>query len=254
MSERIQVSKTQAARSKAKRIREKIRKGERVSQTAREWLAEYDKSRLAKKDPPSEPKAPSGIQSPPAVTTIANQEMVDIPRFDGTPDPESRERWQIQDGPKPPEHREVVSQLPEYSAVRLVDDGGTGQTCGKKDCPECTVKRGGYKCSVTGKTVFPPMSAAGSEALAATLCAIIGTVIRFFRPDRRIIQPNKEEIKALGAALREVSFRRASWMGAWDDLFALASGVGRFAWRALGEPQTKPQDGAQPPPQTQAAA
>lgn len=96
--------------------------------------------------------------------------------------------------------------------------------------------RGAQVCGETGRKVWPPMSEEGAEALAGTILAIIGLAIRFFRPDRRLIPPSKEERKQLGGALREMALRRASWMGAFDDLLAVAFGLSRYTMRALREP------------------
>jgi hypothetical protein len=92
-------------------------------------------------------------------------------------------------------------------------------------------------CVATGEKVWPPMSEEGAKAMAAMVLGIVAIVVRVGRriatgTESPIVQPTAAEIASMGRALREVTYRRASYMGAGDDIFALAWAVGAFSLRA----------------------
>lgn len=89
--------------------------------------------------------------------------------------------------------------------------------------------------------MWPPMSEDGAQAMAGMLLGLIGLAARFFRDDKHLVKPTQDEIRRLGRAIRETALRRASWMGAFDDLLALAFVSGGYMRRALTEkPPTLP--------------
>ena len=64
---------------------------------------------------------------------------------------------------------------------------------------------------------------------------MISLVARMVRADKHSVVPTEDERKKLGEALREMALRRASWMGAFDDILAVAFHGGSFVRRALTE-------------------
>lgn len=109
-------------------------------------------------------------------------------------------------------------------------------SCSIPDCPACKQHHAGAICGTTGRTVWPPMSAEGAEAMARGLLFLIGMAIRLFRADRQHVKPTEREIKDLGRGIREVSLRRANWLGRFDDLFMIAGALGGYAIRAINAP------------------
>jgi hypothetical protein len=92
-------------------------------------------------------------------------------------------------------------------------------------------------CVATGERVYPPMSEEGAKAMAAMVLGLVAVVVRIGRriatgTEAPVIAPTAAEVAQMGRALREVTYRRASYMGAGDDLFALAWAVGAFSLRA----------------------
>lgn len=246
---------SQADRNKASRLRKKAR----LTAAERGWLDAYDGSRKRGRGGQSGPRAPHGAQEvpPPSPAIAPPPELAHAPTpapapaatpgmvpvdFGGAPMgaplPIPPPAPNLGSGPSAP--------LPGDTAPGSVP---TPHVCNVgKDCPACRSQTSGaLVCSATGKKVWPPMSEAGAEAMAAVIFAGLGFVLQFFRDDRRIIMPSADERRMLAGALREVAYRRASWVGAVDDLFALFGALGRYTIRAMNEPQKQlpPKDPSQ---------
>jgi hypothetical protein len=79
------------------------------------------------------------------------------------------------------------------------------------------------------------MSEAGAEALAGAVLACIGFAISLFRKDKHFVKPTELEIKKFGKHIREMALRRASWVGAIDDIMAVVFVGGGYSMRALNQ-------------------
>jgi hypothetical protein len=77
------------------------------------------------------------------------------------------------------------------------------------------------------------MTEDGSRGLASGMLGLLSFVARLFGKD---VTPEKHEIETLGRALSQVAYRRASWVGGGDDIFALAFALGAFAFRVKAAP------------------
>jgi hypothetical protein len=119
---------------------------------------------------------------------------------------------------------------PPQSGTALVP---AGSGCPIKDCPRCKDIRAIQTCAVTGEPVYPQMSDDGARGIAAGILGIACIVARMFG---RAVQPEKSEVEALARAVKEASYRRAGWVGGYDDLAALAFVLGAFALRAHRSP------------------
>lgn len=215
---------TAADRQKAVRLRKK--EPGKLSPEDSAWLDSYSASTKGRGRPPktrSEPtvytqpmttqsvevKPPSAEMPPPAAVPIADKPPTATIDF-GAPQP------------APP-------------VAPLV----APQQCNIPNCPACRAAQGPAICLTTGKRVWPPMSEAGSEALAGAILSAIGFAISLFRKDKHFVKPTTDEIKRFGKHLREMALRRASWMGAIDDILAVFFVGGGYSVRALNQKPPK---------------
>lgn len=123
-------------------------------------------------------------------------------------------------------------------------DQGEGGACPIPDCPACRRAQGGMVCTTTGARIWPKMSEDGARGLASSLLGIAALLARFMGKD---VTPTKQEIDSLAKAVREAAYRRASWAGAGDDIFALAFVLGAFGMRAMNAPPLRPSSPSSPP-------
>lgn len=236
-----------ALASRAKRIRAK---GASATPDDAAWLAQYERDhprvggrRVAPADKPAGPStspAPAPAPSPAvAPATPAAQGLVALdfaarpPGADGA-------------APATPAAAAPAAPAPATPATPV---------CAIPNCPRCKVKGGGQRCAVTGEVVYPRMSPEGAEAMARML--LIGwsfLVIKLIRADGRAVPPNDAEARLMGRALAEIAWRRASWIGAFDDLIMFGAAMTMYTRRSLAEPdQSKVANGssaAAPNPQT----
>lgn len=218
---------TNADRNRASRYRKMAggRHGLRAPTDAeRAWLAQYEASRDPKHmTPPQRHAAP--YQAPPP----ASPPTVEAPTSPGpsmVPAP----------GPAAPRTPDPHAAPPDWTVIDFGTPEGPRQTslCSIPDCPACRAATGPATCGVTGRRVWPPMSEAGAEGLARILLGLIGVVARVVRKEP-VPPPTDRDVKQVARALREVALRRASWVGAFDDLIALGAGVTMYTRRALTE-------------------
>lgn len=214
-------------RSRAARLRRAVRAGRELSADDRAWLETYEASRSRKpkrSDAPPEPSA-APVQTAPQTPSAP-------PSPGPEPAPQPAEPAEPADyipipvlGPEEPE------KPPEAEPAKP-DDGG----CKIPDCPKCKTVRGAQICATTGERVWPRMTPGGARAMASIILGIIGAAVRLFRADRQFIPPTKEERDDLAKAIEEVAYRRASWMGAFDDLLALGWALSAYGGRAMRAP------------------
>ena len=225
----------------ADRVRaSRLRKKTAPTPEERAWLDAYElahppRVRVIRSPPASERAHHPALSPPAAASTQADSLPPTVP--DGAPAPAPA------GGPAP----STVSTPPEATAWRTIDFGaaqapGTAivpaEACKIPDCPACRrVKGAAAICPSTGERVWPPMSEEGARAMAAAMLGVIAVVVRVGRRiatgvEAPMVTPTATEIASMGRALRETAYRRASYMGAGDDLFALAWAVGAFGMRA----------------------
>lgn len=107
------------------------------------------------------------------------------------------------------------------------------------DCPSCRGAIGGTICTTSGSRVWPRMPKPAARLWANIILGMIGGAIKLFRADKAFISPTEAEKDAFADALIEVSYQRASWMGAFSDIFAVLQSLGSYGSRALSHPPTK---------------
>lgn len=83
------------------------------------------------------------------------------------------------------------------------------------------------------------MSEAGAKGFASLVLSGLTWLLRMFREDRWVPTPTTKERDELAKALRELALRRASWLGAVDDIIAVAFLLGAFTMRVMNEPRPK---------------
>jgi len=222
---------TPKARVKASRIR---KKGDKATAEERHFLQRFD----AEKEKLKTTRKARSTEQP--LTPAPAPAMAPAPA--------------VSDGGAPlePKGEQQAPSLLDFSGpANEAPKTDTKPTCNIPDCPACKQQRGALICQATNKKVWPPMSEAGAKALAGFLFFIVGRVIAFFRPDKRYVVPSDAERDQFAAALREVALRRASWIGAFDDLMAAVFALTRYGSRALNAPQ----EHTQPPiPEPMSAA
>lgn len=217
-------------RVKASRARKAIRDGT-ATDDQRRFLAGYEatyggpaKSRAPKPPapapetgaqagagagPPPEPQAPPAVQGETGKGASMAEPTVPI---DFGPPPGSV-------GASPP-------------AGALAPAGGPASA--KCSNPQCSCNKGAwgaYVCPVTGAKTWPPMDPEVAEAAGETLLRGIAFVVFLVRKVK--VVPTEREISRLGKSIKLIQERRASWLGAVDDLVMFGSVVGGFTIRAV---------------------
>ncbi len=282
-----------ANRSKASRIRARIEAGKRVSDADRAWLARYPgdsrkrkpaSAKRAERVAPAikrareraQPSSGAGEESrprevsaeparPPAISSEVTHaplnEAASTPDPTTVPDPAST----VASSAPAPEPYVRIDATPEQpsapGATHAPNASGDPAVAAPRcpvgvDCPQCrgAATGGGLVCVSTGRKQYPRMTMQGARGIASAILFAIGQGIRLVRPDRRLIAATRDEIDAFAEALTEVAYRRASWASRWDDLSALAFVFGRYAWRAVEEPdQTPPRAVVEEAPKERAA-
>lgn len=210
--------------SRAYGLRKKLREGGQISDDEHVWLDGYTARTKGGKKPAPVPgkDRPAPRPDPIVETTPQPQQIAQTPVVPTESQEIPIRQWGAPESP--PNHPEA-SQAPSPNR------------CTIKDCPACARELSGdggvQICAATGKKVYPAMTTAGSEVIARSLLATTGLLIRMYRPDRTLVPPNQTEVKNTGEALRSVAYRRASWIGAYDDIAALVGSMGMYSGRAL---------------------
>lgn len=215
--------KTNAERQKARYIKERLALGKATAEQ-RAWYARYKPDRTDAPVPPPPRQAAPPRPVPPPVEHVAPAHHVapEPPPAEHRPEP-------------PPPTANGWEPIPDWGAKpENTAPLAPVSTCSIPDCPACRAATGPAICGTTGKRVWPPMSEAGAEGMAKGLLFIIGLVASVIRKEP-VPPPTDRDIKQVGRALREVALRRASWVGAFDDLIALTAGISGYTRRALTE-------------------
>lgn len=142
--------------------------------------------------------------------------------------------------PPPPEPGAPSSSSSSSSTSSPHDPPFVATACDIKDCPACRAANGTRLCKVTGERVWPPMSESGSRGLAEAILAGLAFVIAIGARlvtgrAHRVVKADEREVDELARALRDIALRRASWMGAVDDLFGALFVVSTYSTRAYRE-------------------
>ena len=223
----------------ADRVRaSRLRRRAELSPEDRAWLDSYERdhpSVRVRRSPPAPERAHHPAASPPAAAPYQGASLPPAAP-DGAPAP----------APAYPASAAAPAPAAEPTAWRTIDFGAPQtaaaivpvEACKIPDCPACRAQKGaGMTCVATGERVYPPMSEEGAKAMAAMVLGVVAVVVRVGRriatgTESPVVAPTAAEVAQMGRALREVTYRRASYMGAGDDLFALAWAVGAFSLRA----------------------
>lgn len=238
---------TPAQRSRAYAIRQKIKSG-KASPDEIHWLKHtYEPSRNQKRAAPPRVETMKPAVKP--LPSMADHSSV------GAPQGEPLTFGPSQSEPMTPAAIQRAAARPDgYSPIRFIGDrssaspGAAGQespqVAQQCDCPGCTQgftesALGGTVCKITGKRWWPPMEEETALEYAKAALKFIGWIIKLFRKDKQFVEPKETEIKALARGIRLFQMKRASWLGAFDDLVLIAGSVGGYGARAVNAPVKK---------------
>lgn len=250
---------TPAERSRASRIRRKVKSGT-ATIVDMNWLDNYEADRgptanRVDPNPPGradrDPGAGAGqiardedYQGPgsdgfsvPKFGDLPARPLAAVPddfgdELGASPDHVTRDAAHVRPVPAPP-----VATVPIPFGPNVYEPGPDPERvrCEIDNCPACkaaAIPASGVICVSTGKRVWPPMSKAGARVMAGVILSAVGMAIKLFRKDKYYVTPSAAEVEGFAEALREVASRRVSWIGAIDDLLALAGAFGRYSIRA----------------------
>jgi hypothetical protein len=105
------------------------------------------------------------------------------------------------------------------------------------DCPGCKGAVGSAICATTGKRYWPRMSAKDARGFAAGILTAIGWIMRYVRPDRRLIMPTEAEVEELAAALVEILYRYVNVATVAAPFSGAGYTILKFGARAAMEPE-----------------
>lgn len=231
---------TSAERNRASRLRGKLRQGRVLAPAERSWFDEYmarvGKARVEPDDAAEREPAPRPVA--PESADRAAEPAVAIPDAQATTT--TIRTWGASLAPPSPQEPVAVPS----------------PKCDVPDCPACRGAVGGRVCSVTGRRVWPKMSDAGARAQANVVLGLVRMGVTLTvgeSPDK----PTKEQIGKMADAIQEISYRRASWLGAFDDLFMAAEALGDYGVHSIADATRKKKARARaalPIPKTQVVA
>jgi hypothetical protein len=75
-----------------------------------------------------------------------------------------------------------------------------------------------------------------AKGAAILLFSVISLIVKMFRKDHQLVRPTDSEIAQLGRAIQKSTYRRLNAIGAYDDLFMLATALGSYTTRAITTP------------------
>ncbi len=122
-------------------------------------------------------------------------------------------------------------------APELLEDA---QVCGDPDCPACSGMGAAKRCSATGKLVWRPLRDKAAAKLGRGMLGVIGFGVMLARSDRQFVRANDEEIAEMGAALKDVTYRRFNGIGAISDIIELGTSMIDYGVRAVAAPKLPP--------------
>lgn len=232
---------TYSERSRAKRIRAKVRAGNAKPEDRR-WLAKYEAAR--RKSPGDAP--PDVLEADRAYDEVVEARAAEAaqrvevtfpaaePEIDAAPIAE----------PEPATAEPIAAESGPSEMVHVAKPGAKPQTCGDPRCPACSNVVGGHVCAATGKTVWDQIDEDAARGLAMMLFAGITLVIKMFRKDKQWVPPTDKEIDQLGKAIQKMTYRRINAIGAIDDIIMLGSALGMYVRRATMAPALKAENDA----------
>lgn len=228
------MAKSAKERSRARSIRQRVLDGIATADQSN-WLEVYERSRTARNVDEPKPAPDRTGPAPPS----PGPDRTEPPGVESA----AESRAKVQAGhvmlefpadPTPPADGGPPGGA---SGAALSAPGAPAPTCSIPNCPQCKSIVGSQECAVTGGRVWPPMSIQSGRSMASMILGLIGLALKFFRKDKFYVAPTKEEKEMLAEALVLVQHRRASWIGAFDDLIQLGGAIGGYSTRALA---TKP--------------
>jgi len=207
-------TKTAADRSRASRLRKKAD----LSESEKAWLDEYESNKSSSK-PPASHKTPKKEPD--------SEKMVDI--FD-VYDGNSSAGLEDDDDDEEEESRPVTSVAPVP-----VPTPTTPSICTVPGCPACARRSSAtLTCGVTNEPVAAPMSEQAGYAMARGVFAVLGQLLKYFRPDLKPLPPTNDEVNALGSSLAILARRRAPSVVGYDDLLGTFGGMTMYLARIAG--------------------
>lgn len=239
---------SESDRSRAKRIRRRIRDG-KASPTERKWLTAYeerrDKHAATKVDKAIDAQAAVEAASTPDATTGTPMATVDFPAepqvqgddddadakplLDGNDLGTGSTRGEGAGGSSAlPPQADSPTAIPTpglHAAIAPI------AVCGNPDCPACTKLVGGSICQATGKVVWNAIDDETARGAAMMLLGLVGLIVSFVTK-KPAVEPTKEEIAYMGQAIQKSTYRRINAIGAYDDLLMLGMALGMYANRA----------------------
>jgi hypothetical protein len=213
---------SQAERSKAFRIRAKLKKNAPITASEREFMDRYDAD-----------YAPESLDRSVSDAKIVSEAPA------AKPPQESKVNVAPQS--LPDGHVALdFSSLPEI-APHAPDE----PLCSIPNCPKCKSVSGSLGvCGKTGDTVWPPVQAESAEAMATLLMGGIAFFAKTMRKDHVLVMPTDAERKMFGKALQQSLNRRVNAAGAVDDIFFLLFALTSYGQRAFTAEPPKELPGA----------
>lgn len=199
------MARTQAERSRAKRIRSK-KPHERTRDEAA-WLRSYD-------------DGATFVQMPPAEDAHVIEETK-RPRPTPTGPPDTFVPIASDDDDDDDEH------APSEALAEP-------KKCAIPDCPACSGRTSlkPMKCATTGEEVWPPLGMSSARGLAGLVFFCLGWCVKVLNKLPEIVEPTPIERDELAKAIIDAVRRRAGWVAAFDDLLAGAWALGAYTKRA----------------------
>jgi hypothetical protein len=237
------VSKATASeRTKASRIRRAIARGDKVTDEARGWFADYERAHPDNTKPgrPAAPPQPAPSESGPVPPDTTAEPTESLP-----PSSEPAAATPHVDPTRFVDPSKVSSGAPPGSSPAAAPAGAP--RCQIPDCPECAKKRGGGTlCIETGTLVYPMMTKPEAEGLSVIALGVLsglGTMLGRLYDHYTLEAPpakprafafaNESEITDFAEALRVSVYKRASYLGKDADLGALLWHGGRGVKRGF---------------------
>lgn len=235
-------AKPSAERNRAARIRKRRASGN-ASQSDIDWLRSYEASRGKPGRPVASPALAYAPPAPASSNTVATAPPPIAPA--------AQARAQAETGYVPISFDGVVSGPPVAGALTssagMAPPGapafagapGYGVKCNIPDCPACKRQLDGAICQVTGKRVWPPMDIDAARKMAEGILWLVGMAIKFFRKDKFYVEPMPHEVEIFAKGIQLVQQRRASWLGAFDDIAMAFGGLAGYGTRAAKYPDQR---------------
>lgn len=234
-------SPSNADRTRASRLRARIKSGKRVSANERAWLDRYESART--KTPRRSPQIPRNTGGPRAGAPAAPVASEDAP-----PAPliasDTIAIIEADDAPPQPPAAAPASAATTTPAGATTPGGLAptlhATTCTIPNCPGCAGLLD-YKpqiCATTQREVYPPLSDLAARGMARFVFGAIALAVKLWRRiadgvNVPMVAPTKIELAELADAIKEIVRRRVGWAGAWGDLSAAFMAITAFGARAV---------------------